>query len=83
MFQKAESPSESWMTTEVSSWSFGAEALACGRLTGTDWILFSDRVKRTKVASRKKITSIRGMISMRAFLAGASWMGLPKMEDMD
>jgi hypothetical protein len=29
--------------------------------------LFSESVKRMKVASRKKMTSMRGMISMRAF----------------
>jgi hypothetical protein len=29
--------------------------------------VFSESVNNTKVASRKKITSMRGMISMRAF----------------
>jgi hypothetical protein len=29
--------------------------------------LFSESVNRMKVASRKKMTSMRGMISMRAF----------------
>jgi hypothetical protein len=29
-------------------------------------VLFRERVKSTKVASRKKMTSISGMISMRA-----------------
>src|ERR1700690_2078873 len=47
-----------------------------GSCTGTDWILASERVKRTKVASRKKMTSIRGMISMRAFFFPSSPLGL-------
>jgi hypothetical protein len=36
---------------------------------GRDWILFSESVNKTKVARRKKMTSMRGIISMRAFLA--------------
>jgi len=44
-----------------------------GRATGTPCDLFSESVNSTKVASRKKMTSIRGMISMRArFLPLAS-----------
>ena len=34
--------------------------------------LFNESVNRTKVASRKKITSMRGMISMRAFFLPSS-----------
>src|SRR5688500_18304924 len=52
--------------TEVPG-SRGSLVWVAGRATERPPLLLSARVKRTKVASRKKITSIKGMISMRAF----------------
>jgi hypothetical protein len=50
---------------------FRASGLAgFGNVMGTDLIFSSERVNNTKVASRKKTTSMSGMISMRAFLDG-------------
>src|SRR3954470_4094373 len=61
-----------WSVTEIVTESAvlrGSPVDDWGRNTFTPPVLFSDSVKSTNVASRKKMTSIRGMISMRAFLA--------------
>src|SRR3954469_14060734 len=61
-----------WSVTETvtePSVLRGSPVDDCGRNTFTPAVLLRDSVKSTKVASRKKMTSMRGMISMRAFFA--------------
>jgi len=59
-------------------WLFG---FAAGRSTGIEAILFSESVNNTNVAKRKKMTSMRGIISMRAFFLPSSTCELdPDME---
>ena len=52
----------------VPAGSRGSPVSESGTFTlGRPFDLFSESVNNTKVASRKKMTSMRGMISMRAF----------------
>src|SRR3984957_13493169 len=60
-------PSAVTVIVAVPEGSRGSPVPELGRSTWGPADLFSDSVKRTNVASRKKMTSIRGMISMRAF----------------
>jgi hypothetical protein len=59
-------PSSVIVIVAVPEGSRGSPVSELGRTDVEARDLFSESVKRTKVASRKKMTSIRGMISMRA-----------------
>src|SRR5580700_4194622 len=59
-------PSAVTVIVAVPEGSRGSPVSELGRTTWGPADLFSESVKSTKVASRKKMTSIRGMISMRA-----------------
>src|SRR4051812_29720056 len=80
LFQKMAPSPETWMVTVSvgGGWS-GRGGVATGRSTGTDAMRFNERVKRTKVASRKKMTSMSGMISMRAFFRTETLILVPSM----
>src|SRR5580658_7988277 len=59
-------PSAVTVIVAVPDGSRGSPVSELGRTTWGPADLFSESVKRTKVASRKKMTSMRGMISIRA-----------------
>src|SRR5690606_20349887 len=86
---QASAPSAATETVTEPAGSRGLLVSVCGSVTGTPWDLLRERVKRTKVASRKKMTSISGMISIRAFFLpppspdeppAMGWFGLGRGE---
>src|SRR6185295_10624561 len=79
-FQKMAPSPETWMVAMSGGGvPGGGGGAATGRSTGMDLSAFSERVNSTKVASRKKMTSMRGMISMRAFLRTGTLILVPSM----
>src|SRR5438045_1342419 len=81
LFQKMAPSPDTWIVA-ISGGGVpgGGGGAATGRSTGIDLSAFRESVNSTKVASRKKMTSMRGMISMRAFLrTGILILVLPSM----
>src|SRR5215469_6260532 len=60
----------SMLTIVKSGFEFGCALVAVGRFTSIPFILIIVRLTSIKEASKKNMMSIRGMISIRAFLIG-------------